>query len=85
MNVWLAVLPLVVRDASPKLLLNPNVPFPPTVFFTTWIDPCWVLVNVQVVVAPAATVTAAGVPLVQVALATVDVAVTARLERRAQA
>jgi hypothetical protein len=39
------------------------------VFFTTVIDPAsWVLVKVQVVVAPAATVMAAGVPLVQLAL-----------------
>jgi hypothetical protein len=59
--------PTVVRDASPKLLVNANVPFPPTVFFTTVMDPGSVLVNVQVVVAPAVTVMAAGVPLVQVA------------------
>ena len=69
MNVWLAVPPLVVRDVSPKLLVKVNAPLPPTVFFTTVIDPaCWVLVKVQVVVAPAATVMAAGVPLVQLAL-----------------
>jgi hypothetical protein len=41
------------------------------VFFTTLIDPTgatWVLVNVQVVAAPATTVMAAGVPLLQLAL-----------------
>src|SRR6185295_12849248 len=38
-NVWLAVPPTVVRDASPKLLVNANVPFPFTVFLTTWMDP----------------------------------------------
>ena len=67
MTVWLAVPAVVVRDATPKLLVNANVPFPLTVFFTTVIDPSCVLVNVQVVVAPAVTVMAAGVPLVQVA------------------
>jgi hypothetical protein len=68
--------PIVVRDVSPKLLVNANVPFPPTVFFTTVMDPpgaaVLVLVNVQVVVAPATTVIAAGVPLVQLALVCVQ-------------
>ena len=67
-NVWLAVLPLVVRELSPKLLVNAKVPSPPTVFFTTWIDPCRVLMNVQVVVAPATTVMEPSGPLVQMAL-----------------
>jgi hypothetical protein len=58
-NVWLAVPPLVVREVNPKLLVKANAPFPPTVFFTIVIDPCWVLVMVQVVVNPAATVIAA--------------------------
>ena len=31
--------PTVVSELSPKLLVNANVPFPPTAFFTTWIDP----------------------------------------------
>jgi hypothetical protein len=71
-NVRLAVLPLVVRDVSPKLLVNANVPFPPTVFFTTCIDPCRVLANVHVVVTPATTVTAVGIPLLQLALVCVQ-------------
>jgi hypothetical protein len=60
----------VVREVSPKLLVNANVPFPPTVFFTIRIDPTavLVLVMVQVVVAPATTVMASGVPFVQLAL-----------------
>jgi hypothetical protein len=61
---------IVVRDASPKLLVNVNVPFPPTANFNTVIDPVGttsVLVNVHVVVVPATTVMAAGVPFVQVA------------------
>ena len=62
-------MPAVVRDVSPKLLVNANVPFLPIVFFTTVMDPCWrALVKVQVVVAPAVTVMAASVPLVQLAL-----------------
>jgi hypothetical protein len=64
--------PTVVIEVSPKLLAKANAPFPPTVFFTTVIDPVSgataVLVNVQVVVAPDTTVMAAGTPLVQVAL-----------------
>jgi hypothetical protein len=63
---------VVVRELSPKLLLNENVPSPPTVFFTTVIDPggggAALLVNVQVVVAPETTVIEAGVPLLQLAL-----------------
>jgi hypothetical protein len=39
LNVLLAVPSLVVRDVSPKLLVNAKVPSPPTVFFTTLIDP----------------------------------------------
>jgi hypothetical protein len=66
------VVPRVVRDFKPKLLVNANVPLPPTVFFTTVIDPvdeaAFVLMKVQVVVAPATTVMAAGVPFVQLAL-----------------
>jgi hypothetical protein len=65
----------VVSDVSPKLLVNANVPFPPTVFLITWIDPAAgtrVLVNVQTVVAPLATVMAAGVPLLQTALVCVQ-------------
>jgi hypothetical protein len=62
----------VVSVVIPKLLVNAKVPFPPTVFLITWIDPVaggvWVLVKVQTVVAPFATVMAAGVPLVQTAL-----------------
>ena len=69
LNVRLIVPPVVNREFSPKLLLNTNAPSPPTVFFTTVIDPgcggTLVLMNVQVVVAPENTVTAAGVPLVQ--------------------
>ena len=38
-KVWLAVLPEVVSDVSPKSLENGNVPFPVTVFFTTVMDP----------------------------------------------
>ena len=67
-NVWLAVPPLVVKEPSPKLLAKTNAPSPPTVFFTTRIDPCRVLTMVQVVVAPAATTMAAGVPFEQMAL-----------------
>jgi hypothetical protein len=66
-TVWLAVPAAVVSDATPKLLVNANVPFPLAVFFTTVMDPVAALVNVHVVVAPGATRTAAGVPLVQVA------------------
>ena len=70
-KVWLAVPPLVVREVSPKLLVKVNVPLPPTVFFKIVIRPTAaaprVLVMTQVVVAPAATVMAAGVPLVQLA------------------
>jgi hypothetical protein len=66
----------VVRDASPKLLVNANVPSPPTVFFTIWMAPvspaALVLRNVQMVVAPATTVKAAGVPFVQLALVRVQ-------------
>jgi hypothetical protein len=65
----------VVRDESPKLLVNANVPLPPTVFFTTWIDPgtgIRVLVKVHVVVAALATIMAAGVPLLQTALVCVQ-------------
>ena len=56
--------PTVVREVSPKLLVKANAPFPPTVFFTTVIDPVKgkataVLRIVQVVVSPAATVIAA--------------------------
>src|ERR1700691_1172179 len=65
LKVWLAVLPAVVSDVSPKLLVKANVPFPLTVFFTTVMDPRWVLVTVQVVVAPGSTVMAEGDPLVQ--------------------
>ena len=83
LNVWLAVPPVVVRDVSPKLLVNANVPFPPTVFFTTWMRPvdarAWVLVNMQIVVNPATTVMAAGVPLVQLALVCVQPAGTVSL------
>jgi hypothetical protein len=68
LKVWLAVLPTVVRDVSPKSLENANVPFPPTVFSITVMEPAGALLNVQVVVAPAATVMAAGVPLLQMAL-----------------
>ena len=68
MKVWAAVPPLVVKAVSPKLLVNAKVPLPPTVFLTIWMDPARVLVKVQTVVAPATTVMAAGVPLVQVAL-----------------
>ena len=68
MKVWLAVPPVVAREVRPKLLVNTKVPFPPTVFFTTRMDPACVLVKVQIVVVPATTVMAAGVPLVQVAL-----------------
>jgi hypothetical protein len=71
LNVRLAVPPIVVREVSPRVPVNVNVPSPPTAFFTTLIDPvwvAWVLRNVQVVVAPATTVMAAGVPLVQLAL-----------------
>jgi hypothetical protein len=75
-NVWLAAPPVVVREASPKLLVNANVPFPPTVFFTTLIDPVGaavlVLRNVQVVVAPLTTVMAVGVPLSQLELVRVQ-------------
>ena len=67
MNVWLAVPPIVTRADKPKLLVNANVPFPPTVFFTTVIAPNWVLVKVQMVVAPLTTVTPAGTPFVQLA------------------
>ena len=67
LNVWLAVPPLVAREVSPKLLVNAKVPFPPTVFFTIRMEPCSVLVNVQIVVTPGTTVMAAGVPLVQMA------------------
>jgi hypothetical protein len=60
---------VVVREIGPKSPVNVNVPFAPTAFFTIWMDPggttTWVLMNVQVVVVPVATVTAAGVPLVQ--------------------
>ena len=52
---------------------------PPTAFFTTVMDPCWVLVKVQVVVTPAVTTMAAGVPLVQVALVCVQPAGTVSL------
>jgi hypothetical protein len=63
----------VVREVSPKLLVKANAPFPPTVFFTTAIEPvaggaARVLTMVQVVVAPDTTVIAAGVPLVHAAL-----------------
>jgi hypothetical protein len=64
-NVWLAVPPAVLSDASPKLLTNGNVPFPVTVFFTTVMAPSCVLVNVQVVVAPLTTVMPEGDPLLQ--------------------
>jgi hypothetical protein len=58
------VFPTVVREVSPKLLVKANASFPPTVFFTTVIDPVkggatTVLTIVQVVVTPAATVIAA--------------------------
>jgi hypothetical protein len=69
-KVWLAVPPIVVREVSPSVPVNVNVPSPPTAFFTTRIDPvcvACVLRNVQVVVAPATTVMAAGVPFVQLA------------------
>jgi hypothetical protein len=65
--------PLLVLsgDGNPKLLVNVNVPSPPTVFFTISIAAastvCRLLVKVQVVVAPATTVIAAGVPFVQLA------------------
>jgi hypothetical protein len=65
LKVWLAVLLAVVSDVSPKLLMKANVPFPLTVFFTTVIDPSWVLMNVHVVVAPDTTVMAEGDPLLQ--------------------
>jgi hypothetical protein len=65
MKVWLAVLPAVVSDVSPKLLVKANVPFPPTVFFTTVIAPSCVLVKVQVVVAPDTTVMPEDDPLLQ--------------------
>ena len=51
-TVWLAVLPTVVREVSPKLSVKVNVPSPPTVFFTTWIDPGIVMVLVSNVTAP---------------------------------
>jgi len=69
LKVWLAVPLTVLRDVSPKLLWNENVPFLPTVFFTTVMDPSVeVSVKVQTVVAPATTVMAASVPLLQLAL-----------------
>jgi hypothetical protein len=69
LTVWLAVPPVVVRPVTPKLLVKVNVPSAPSVFFTTVMDPGGkVLVNVQVVVAPATTVMAPIVPLVQLAL-----------------
>jgi len=72
-KVWMAAPPMVVRDVSPKLLWNANVPLPPMAFFTTVMSPvvgtaAELLVMVQMVVAPATTVMAAGFPLVQVAL-----------------
>jgi hypothetical protein len=42
----------VVREVSPKLLVNVNVPSPPDVFFTTVIDPGIVMVLVSNVTAP---------------------------------
>src|ERR1041385_3689260 len=62
-TVWLPVLPLVVIEVTPKLLLKLNVSLPPTVFFTILIEPCcWVLVIVQVVVCPANRCMADAVP-----------------------
>ena len=58
---------MVSGELSPKLLVKANAPLPPTVFFTTVMDPTGALVKVQVVVAPAVTTMAVGVPLVQVA------------------
>jgi hypothetical protein len=76
LNVWLAVPLVVVRELSPKLLLNANVPSPPTVFLTTVTDPgggaFLVLVNVQVVVPGATTPMSSGVPRVQLALVRVQ-------------
>jgi hypothetical protein len=71
-NVKLPVPPTVVRDVAPKLFGNENVPSPPTVFFTTRMNPggggaTAVLVKVQVVVIPESTVIATVVPLVQFA------------------
>jgi hypothetical protein len=69
LKVWLPVPLTVLRDVNPKLLWNENVPFLPTVFFTTVMDPSVeVSVKVQTVVAPATTVMAASVPLLQLAL-----------------
>jgi hypothetical protein len=64
---------IVVKDVSPKLLTNVNVPSPPSDLFITMICPVkggamMVLIIVHVVAAPAATMIAAGVPFVQVAL-----------------
>ena len=64
---------VVVNEVRPKLLVNANVPLPPTAFLTIWTDPrdgigLSVLLTVHVVVSPATTVMAAGVPFVQVAL-----------------
>src|SRR5205085_5518875 len=55
-DVKLAVPAVVVSVLSPKLLVKPNVPSPPTVFLTTRIVPRRVLVNVQVTVPPAPSV-----------------------------
>jgi hypothetical protein len=45
------VLALVVREVSPKLLVKVNAPLPPTVFFTTVIDPGIVMALVSNVTA----------------------------------
>jgi hypothetical protein len=42
LKVWLAVPPIVVKEVNPRVPVNVNVPSPPTVFFTTLIDPVWV-------------------------------------------
>jgi hypothetical protein len=44
--------PLVVREVSPKLLMKGNAPSPPTVFFTTWMEPGTVMALVSNVIAP---------------------------------
>jgi hypothetical protein len=73
LNVTLAVPLTVVSEVSPKLLVNSKVPFPFSVFLTMVIDPGGgaiprVLTKVQTVVTSGSTMTAAGLPLVQVAL-----------------
>ena len=75
--------PAVVSEVRPKLLVNVNLPLPPTVFLITWIDPARdaarVFVMVHVVVSPAITTMAVGIPSVHVALVWVQPAGTVSL------